>query len=158
VQGTVSWPGRDDVVDGVNLSQPARTLIAPVRQITDRGGKAGRSYTSLAYCDLVLGDSRPSRRSQKGPSNVQDVIERIDACGALDDYAREAKTLVDEAWKALDPLSEASMSKTVLRVFGRYVLEPHYGSRARATGGVHTSRLLGRHRFLSPTMNQRFAA
>ncbi|MEW5741551.1 MAG: polyprenyl synthetase family protein [Myxococcota bacterium] len=54
----VSAPGREDVVDGVDLPQLARTLIAPVRQITDRGGKAWRSYASLACCDLVLGDSR----------------------------------------------------------------------------------------------------
>jgi geranylgeranyl pyrophosphate synthase len=33
-------------------------LIAPVREITDRGGKAWRSYAALACCDVVLGDSR----------------------------------------------------------------------------------------------------
>lgn len=54
----VSAPGREDVVDGVDLPQLARTLIAPVRQITDRGGKAWRSYAALACCDIVLGDSR----------------------------------------------------------------------------------------------------
>lgn len=54
----VAGPGREDVVDGVDLPQLARTLIAPVRQITDRGGKAWRSYAALACCDIVLGDSR----------------------------------------------------------------------------------------------------
>lgn len=54
----VASPGREDVVDGVDLAQLSRTLIAPVRQITDRGGKAWRSYAALACCDVVLGDSR----------------------------------------------------------------------------------------------------
>ena len=54
----VTAPGREHVIDGVDLPQLARTLIAPVRQITDRGGKAWRSYAALACCDVVLGDSR----------------------------------------------------------------------------------------------------
>jgi geranylgeranyl pyrophosphate synthase/predicted secreted hydrolase len=54
----VAVPGREDVLDGVDLPQLARTLIAPVREITDRGGKAWRSYAALACCDVVLGDSR----------------------------------------------------------------------------------------------------
>lgn len=54
----VAAPGRESVLDGVDLEQLARTLIAPVREITDRGGKAWRSYAALACCDVVLGDSR----------------------------------------------------------------------------------------------------
>jgi geranylgeranyl pyrophosphate synthase/predicted secreted hydrolase len=54
----VAAPGREDVLDGVDLKQLARTLIAPVREITDRGGKSWRSYAALACCDVVLGDSR----------------------------------------------------------------------------------------------------
>lgn len=54
----VAAPGRESVLDGVDLKQLARTLIAPVREITDRGGKAWRSYAALACCDVVLGDSR----------------------------------------------------------------------------------------------------
>ncbi len=54
----VTAPGREWVLDGVDLKQLARTLIAPVREITDRGGKAWRSYAALACCDVVLGDSR----------------------------------------------------------------------------------------------------
>ena len=57
-QKLVAAPGREDVLDGVDLPQLARTLIAPVREITDRGGKAWRSYAALACCDVVLGDSR----------------------------------------------------------------------------------------------------
>jgi geranylgeranyl pyrophosphate synthase/predicted secreted hydrolase len=54
----VAAPGRESVLDGVDLKQLARTLVAPVREITDRGGKAWRSYAALACCDVVLGDSR----------------------------------------------------------------------------------------------------
>lgn len=54
----VAAPGRESVLDGVDLEQLSRTLIAPVREITDRGGKAWRSYAALACCDVVLGDSR----------------------------------------------------------------------------------------------------
>jgi geranylgeranyl pyrophosphate synthase/predicted secreted hydrolase len=54
----VTAPGREHVIDGVDLPQLSRTLIAPVRHITDRGGKAWRSYAALACCDIVLGDSR----------------------------------------------------------------------------------------------------
>ncbi len=54
----VAAPGRESVLDGVDLPQLARTLIAPVREITDRGGKSWRSYAALACCDVVLGDSR----------------------------------------------------------------------------------------------------
>lgn len=57
-QQLVAAPGRESVLDGVDLDQLARTLIAPVREITDRGGKAWRSYAALACCDVVLGDSR----------------------------------------------------------------------------------------------------
>ena len=54
----VAAPGREDLLDGVDLAQLSRTLIAPVREITDRGGKSWRSYAALACCDVVLGDSR----------------------------------------------------------------------------------------------------
>lgn len=54
----VASPGREHYLDGIDLPQLARTLVAPVREITDRGGKAWRSYAALACCDAVGGDSR----------------------------------------------------------------------------------------------------
>lgn len=54
----VASPGREHYLDGVDLPQLSRTLIAPLREITDRGGKAWRSYAALACCDAVGGDSR----------------------------------------------------------------------------------------------------
>jgi geranylgeranyl pyrophosphate synthase len=49
---------RPHYLEGVDLSQLSRALIAPLRSITDRGGKAWRSYAALACCDVVGGDSR----------------------------------------------------------------------------------------------------
>lgn len=44
-------------VEGVDLGQLGRTLIRPIREIVDRGGKGWRSYALIACCDLVGGDS-----------------------------------------------------------------------------------------------------
>ena len=44
--------------DGVPMDVLQKTLIAPVREIADRGGKSWRSYAALACCDVVGGDSR----------------------------------------------------------------------------------------------------
>jgi geranylgeranyl pyrophosphate synthase len=49
---------RPQYLDGVDLGQFASSLIAPIRSITDRGGKSWRSYAALACCDVVGGDSR----------------------------------------------------------------------------------------------------
>jgi geranylgeranyl pyrophosphate synthase len=54
----VTAPGRESMLDGVDLPQLSRTLIAPVRDITDRGGKSWRSYAALACVDVVQGDCR----------------------------------------------------------------------------------------------------
>jgi len=45
-------------MDGVDPASMASGLIAPIRQIVDRGGKSWRSYAALACCDVVGGDSR----------------------------------------------------------------------------------------------------
>jgi geranylgeranyl pyrophosphate synthase len=41
----------------VDVGQYARTVIKPLREITDRGGKSWRSYAAVACCDLVGGDA-----------------------------------------------------------------------------------------------------
>lgn len=48
----------DHYMDGVDAPSMAATLIKPIREITDRGGKSWRSYAALACCDVVGGDSR----------------------------------------------------------------------------------------------------
>ena len=54
----IASPERPQYMDGVDLEQFARTMVDPIRDITDRGGKSWRSYEALACCDVVGGDSR----------------------------------------------------------------------------------------------------
>lgn len=49
---------RDWYMSGVDVGSLATGLIAPIREIADRGGKSWRSYAALACCDAVGGDSR----------------------------------------------------------------------------------------------------
>lgn len=54
----IASEGADHYMAGVDLPSMAQNLIAPIREITDRGGKSWRSYAALACCDVVGGDSR----------------------------------------------------------------------------------------------------
>jgi geranylgeranyl pyrophosphate synthase len=45
-------------VHDLDLDYLSSSLIAPIRTIVDRGGKAWRSYVALACCDVVGGDSQ----------------------------------------------------------------------------------------------------
>jgi len=54
-RGTTSALDRVRGVDGQLLSEQ---LARPIRELTDRGGKAWRSYAALACIDVVGGDSR----------------------------------------------------------------------------------------------------
>ncbi|GMV42290.1 MAG: hypothetical protein AMXMBFR64_40060 [Myxococcales bacterium] len=54
----VASPERDHYMRGVDIEQLKRTMMRPVRTMTDRGGKGWRSYAALACCDVVGGDSR----------------------------------------------------------------------------------------------------
>jgi geranylgeranyl pyrophosphate synthase/predicted secreted hydrolase len=58
VRDLIGGPHRPGYMDGVDVDQFERTMIKPVREITDRGGKSWRSYAALACCDVVGGDSR----------------------------------------------------------------------------------------------------
>lgn len=48
----------DSYMQGVDIDQYARTHLAPIREIVDRGGKGWRSYAAITCCDIVGGDSR----------------------------------------------------------------------------------------------------
>lgn len=48
----------DHYMQGVDIPQMTKNLLAPVREITDRGGKSWRSYAMLACVDVVGGNSR----------------------------------------------------------------------------------------------------
>jgi geranylgeranyl pyrophosphate synthase len=45
-------------MEGVDVDQLVRAMAKPLREITDRGGKAWRSYAALLCCDVAGGDSR----------------------------------------------------------------------------------------------------
>jgi geranylgeranyl pyrophosphate synthase/predicted secreted hydrolase len=58
-----TWVGRDLVrsesaIRGVDGQLLSAHLARPIREMTDRGGKAWRSYAALACIDVVGGDSR----------------------------------------------------------------------------------------------------
>lgn len=55
----VSGVERSAYVRDLDLDHLSSSLIAPIRTIVDRGGKAWRSYVALACCDVVGGDSQP---------------------------------------------------------------------------------------------------
>lgn len=58
VRDLIASKDREHYMDGVDLEKFVKTGVAPVRAITDRGGKGWRSYAALACCDVVGGDSR----------------------------------------------------------------------------------------------------
>src|SRR3569623_1154820 len=49
-------------MDGVSSPGMVETLIKPIREMVDRGGKSLRSYAALACCAVVGGDSRKFRQ------------------------------------------------------------------------------------------------
>lgn len=53
----IGSPRHAHYLTGLDVGQYARTVIKPLREITDRGGKAWRSYATVACCDLVGGDA-----------------------------------------------------------------------------------------------------
>jgi geranylgeranyl pyrophosphate synthase/predicted secreted hydrolase len=50
--------GNEHQLEGVDLDQYGAVLLAPLRDITDRGGKGWRSYAMNTCIDVVGGDSR----------------------------------------------------------------------------------------------------
>jgi geranylgeranyl pyrophosphate synthase/predicted secreted hydrolase len=54
----VARHGQDPYTEGLDPAQIGRSLVKPIREIIDRGGKSWRSYAALACIDVVGGDSR----------------------------------------------------------------------------------------------------
>ncbi len=48
-------------LDGLDISKYSKSVIQPIREIIDRGGKAWRSYAAVACCDAVGGNSDKAR-------------------------------------------------------------------------------------------------
>jgi geranylgeranyl pyrophosphate synthase len=62
----------------------------------------------------------------KDPKVVGEVVQKLEACGAIEACAKQARDLVEDAWQKASPLLDDSISKVMLRAFGWYVLERHY--------------------------------
>jgi geranylgeranyl pyrophosphate synthase len=62
----------------------------------------------------------------KDPVVVSGVVELLETTGAVQACADEARDLVEDAWRAADPLLPDTIPKVMLRAFGWYVLERHY--------------------------------
>jgi geranylgeranyl pyrophosphate synthase/predicted secreted hydrolase len=54
----IATPETAHYVEGVDFNTFHKGIVAPVRYISDRGGKSWRSYGALACMDVVGGDSR----------------------------------------------------------------------------------------------------
>ena len=54
----VSKRGNKHLTENLDKKVYAQTLIQPIREITDRGGKSWRSYATIACCDVVGGNSQ----------------------------------------------------------------------------------------------------
>lgn len=59
-------------------------------------------------------------------SMVERVIAQLEAVGAIESCAEDARQLVEGAWARLDPLVPDTQYKVMFRAFGWYVLERHY--------------------------------
>jgi geranylgeranyl pyrophosphate synthase/predicted secreted hydrolase len=57
---------------------------------------------------------------------VKSVVDMLEACGAVEACAVQARELIDAGWEKINPLLEDSLPKMMLRAFGWYVLERHY--------------------------------
>jgi len=60
------------------------------------------------------------------PDQLDQVISLVSSCGALEACRDESHRLVEESWRALDPVLSDSFAKNLIRSFGWYVLERHY--------------------------------
>ncbi len=91
------------------------TITLPVAKALGRLGEADRAWVW-----------KTMQGKPKEPAVVASVIAKLEACGAIEACADEARALVEDAWAKAAPLLDDSISKVMLRAFGWYVLERHY--------------------------------
>jgi geranylgeranyl pyrophosphate synthase len=60
------------------------------------------------------------------PDAVEGAIGLLEGAGAVEECMRLAQTHVEDAWRALDPVLDASQAKVMFRAFSWFVLERHY--------------------------------
>jgi geranylgeranyl pyrophosphate synthase/predicted secreted hydrolase len=114
----------DDVLNlrGFKGDLKARAEDVTNGSITLPVAKALSRLDAAARKKLV--ETLASRSSD--PVVVSGVVETLESCGAIQASADEAAALVEEAWRAADPLLPDTIPKVMLRAFGWYILERHY--------------------------------
>jgi geranylgeranyl pyrophosphate synthase len=135
VRDLVGGEERESLMEGIDLGQFARAVIAPVREIVDRGGKSWRSYGTLACIDIVGGDSREFVQwlaipefMHVGSLIVDDVEDRSEirrggpACHLKygEAVAINAGTAAYFMWQKLLECSDKLSDRERLRIYGLY--------------------------------------
>jgi geranylgeranyl pyrophosphate synthase len=91
------------------------TITLPVAKAMSRLPEAERAWVWRTL------SSKP-----KDAAVVAEVVQKLEACGAVEAVSQQARDLVEEAWQRASPLLDDSFSKVMFRAFGWYVLERHY--------------------------------
>ena len=136
----IAAPNRERYVDGVDLAQLSRTLVAPVREITDRGGKSWRSYAALACCDAVGGDSRRFAQwlafpelMHTGSLIVDDVEDRSEVRrGGPAAHLKYGEAIALNAGTAAYFMGERLLNRSLLSDAAKLQLYDHYFEALRA--------------------------
>ena len=64
--------------------------------------------------------------AESSEDDVARAVGLLESCGAVDDCAEQARSLVETAWRSHEHRLVDSFPKLMLRAFGWYVLERHY--------------------------------
>lgn len=125
----VAYQISDDVIDmrGATLGAASRRSGKRLKHTGDdiRNGKVtfpvARAVALLPAEDMKTLwkaiDAQPS-----DPITVQECIDLLEECGALDQSIEVAKQLIEDSWQPLEALLEESQSKMMLRAFGWYTV------------------------------------
>jgi geranylgeranyl diphosphate synthase, type II len=115
------------VDDVLNLRGFAGGLKSRGEDVTE-----GKVTAPVAKALALLG--RPERRAlwdviaskPSDPEVIAGVIATIEGCGALDACERQARELIEGAWRRVDAVFPDSHAKVNLRAFSWFILERHY--------------------------------
>ncbi len=102
--------------------------------LKDRGEDITAGKITLPVAKAMSRLGYPARRDlweivRNKPTDrvvIDGVIERLEACGAIEACKVQAEQLVEDAWRKLDALIPDSDVKIKMRAFSWYVLERHY--------------------------------
>jgi geranylgeranyl pyrophosphate synthase len=104
------------------------------RNLKQRGEDISQGKLTLPVVSALAALPLPSRMwlwhtlasRPTDPQLVEQVVQLMDECGALDACMTRARGLVEHAWLGLDAVLPESQFKLMFRAFGWYVLERHY--------------------------------